>query len=187
MEDTQILNAFWNRDEQAIAAVGETYGSYCAAVARNILDNNEDVEEVLSDTWLRAWNSIPPAKPDHLKLYLARITRNLSIDRFRTQSREKRGREELTLAHHELSECTGTTASPEAILEAEELRRAVNQFLSALPKRDRQIFLLRYFYVETPDTIARRYAIRPDHVRTILSRTRKKLKQYFVKEGLLNA
>lgn len=187
MDQQAILASLYARDESAITQMEQAYGPYCAAIARNILDSSEDVEEILSDSWLRAWNSIPPAKPNNLKLYLARITRNLSFDRFRTQSREKRGGGETILALDELSECTGVTASPEAIVEAEELRQALNQFLATQPKRDRQIFLLRYFYMETPDTIARRYAIRPDNVRTILSRTRKKLKQHFIKEGLMNA
>ena len=184
MEEQAILTSLYNREESAITQMQQSYGSYCASIARNILEDPQDVEEILSDTWLRAWNSIPPAKPTHLKLYLARITRNLSFDRFRSQSREKRGGGEAALALHELSECIGS-GSPEEALEAEELRSALNRFLSTLSKRDRSIFLLRYFHLEPAEKIARRFAIRPDHVRTILSRTRKKLRQYFIKEGLL--
>lgn len=187
MEDAQIIQAFFNRDESAITAVQSAYGSYCAAVARNILNDPADVEEVLSDTWLRAWNSIPPQKPGNLKLYLARITRNLSCDRFRTQTRGKRGGGETDLALHELAECIPGPGQPEDLLEAEALRRAVNAFLAALPRRDRNVFLLRYFYIEPTESIARRCGIRPGLVRTILSRTRKKLKTYLEKEGFLNA
>lgn len=184
MEEQSILTSLYNREESAITQMQQSYGPYCTSIARNILEDHQDIEEILSDTWLRAWNSIPPAKPTHLKLYLARITRNLSFDRFRSQSREKRGGGEAALALHELSECIGS-GSPEEALEAEELRSALNRFLSTLPKRDRSIFLLRYFHLEPAEKIARRFAIRPDHVRTILSRTRKKLRQYFIKEGLL--
>lgn len=186
MEDSEILQAFFNRDEGAISAVSEAYGGYCAAVAGRILDTPEDVEEVLSDTWLRAWNAIPPERPENLKLYLARITRNLSFDRFRTLSRGKRGGGEIILALQELSECLAAPGLPEEKLEAEELRGAVNRFLAALPQRDRSVFLLRYFYLESMEAIAKRYGIRTTLVRTILSRTRKKLKHYLIKEGFLN-
>jgi len=184
MEEQAILTSLYRREESAIAQMSQAYGPYCASIARNILDCDQDVEEILSDTWLRAWNSIPPAKPAHLKLYLARITRNLSFDRFRNQSREKRGGSETILALYELSECIGSE-SPEQALQTEELKETLNHFLSTLPKRDRSIFLLRYFHLEPAEKIAHRYAIRPDHVRTILSRTRKKLRQYLIKEGLL--
>ena len=184
MEEQIILTSLFNREESAISQMQQTYGPYCASIARSILDNDQDVEEILSDTWLRAWNSIPPAKPAHLKLYLARITRNLSFDRFRTQSREKRGNGETALALHELSECIGS-GSPEEILEAEELRNGLNRFLSTLPQRDRQIFLLRYFHLLSTEAIARRISLRPDNVRAILSRTRRKLRQFLHKEGLL--
>lgn len=184
MEEDAILNSLYEREESAIAQLAQTFGPYCASIARNILSNDQDVEEILNDTWLRAWNSIPPAKPAHLKLYVSRITRNLSFDRFRSQSREKRGSGEAALALDELSECIGS-GSPEQTLEAEELRNALNFFLSTLPQRDRQIFLFRYFHLLPAETIAKRVSIRPDHVRTILSRTRKKLRQYLLKEGLL--
>lgn len=187
MEQQAILTSLYDREETAISQMAQDYGPYCAAIARNVLDNPEDVEEILNDTWLHAWNSIPPAKPANLKLYLARITRNLSFDRFRTQTREKRGSGEVCLALEELSDCIGTAANPENIVEADELRQSLNHFLSTLPLRDRQIFLLRYFHLQTADEISKRCTIRPDHVRTILSRTRKKLKYHLIKEGLLNA
>lgn len=185
MEDAQIIQAFFDRDEDAIAAAREVYGSYCAAIARNILDSSEDVEEVLSDTWLRAWNSIPPQNPSNLKFYLARIARNLSYDKFRAQTRDKRGGGETVLALQELSECLPSPGLPGDQLEAEELRRAVSGFLATLPARDRGVFLLRYFYIEPMEGIAKRYGIRQELVRTILSRTRKKLKTYLKKEGFL--
>lgn len=185
MEDT-ILNLLHSRDESSIRQMEDHYGPYCSRIARNILEDPEDVEEIISDTWLRAWNSIPPAKPDNLKLYLGRITRNLAFDRFRSQARKKRGGGETMTALEELAECIGTAEGPEAVVEAKELQKAVNAFLATLPKRDRQIFLLRYFYTETTEAIANRYAIRPALVRTVLSRTRKKLKAHLIKEGFIN-
>lgn len=185
MEDEKIIELFFAREEEAIGAVRDTYGGYCAKIARNVLEQEEDVEEVLSDTWLRAWNTIPPQRPENLKLYLARIARNLSFDRFRTQNRDKRGGGEAEVALHELSECISAPGRPEERMEMQELRRVVNDFLAKQPQRDRKAFLLRYFYLETSETIGKRLGIRPALVRTILSRTRKKLKAHLEKEGLL--
>ena len=185
MEDEKIIALFFDRDEAAIAAVWDAYGGYCAQVARNLLDGEEDVEEVLSDTWLRAWETIPPNRPGNLKLYLARIARNVSFDRFRAQTRQKRGGGEAHLALEELAECVAAPGRPGDALEAEELRRAVNGFLGRLPQRERKVFLLRYFYLESSENIGNRLGIRPALVRTILSRTRKKLRTYLEKEGFL--
>lgn len=183
MEDRQIIERYFARDEGAIAATEEKYRSYCASIAGNVLDSREDVEEVLSDTWLRAWNSIPPRKPDNLKLYLARIVRNLSFDRFRSQSREKRGGSQIILALEELSYCIPSPTHPGMKLEEKELSAAINGFLTTLPQRDRVIFLRRYFYTQSFEQIASAMEISQGAVRTALSRTRKKLKHYLLKEG----
>lgn len=183
MEDQQIIALYFDRDEQAIAATKEKYGGYCAAVAGNILDAPEDIEEVLSDTWLNTWNSIPPQKPDNFKLYLARITRNLSFDRFRSQSREKRGGSQIILALEELSQCIRAPSHPGQALEAKELNASINAFLTTLPQKDRMIFLRRYFYTQSFEEIAAAAGISQGAVRTSLSRTRKKLKHYLEKEG----
>ena len=185
MEDEKIIEQFFARKESAITAVRDTYGSYCARIAGNILDSEEDVDEILNDTWLKVWNSIPPQHPENLKLYIARIVRNLSFDRFRSRNREKRGGGEPVLALQELAECIPSPDRPEEKLEAAQLNRAVSAFLEPLPLRDRKIFLLRYFYVESTEEIAARLGIRPTLVRTSLSRTRKKLKTHLSKEGWL--
>lgn len=183
MEDSRIIDLYFARNEQAIAATREKYGGYCTAVAGNILDAPEDIEEVLSDTWLRVWNSIPPQKPDNFKLYLARIARNLAFDRFRTQSREKRGGSQVILALEELSHCIPSPSHPGKEWEIRELTAAINAFLSTLNHRDRVIFLRRYFYTQSFEEIAGICGISQGAVRTALSRTRKKLKQYLEKEG----
>lgn len=185
MEDEKIIEQFFARKESAITAVRDTYGSYCARIAGNILDSPEDVEEVLSDTWLKVWNSIPPQHPENLKLYIARIARNLSFDRFRSLNREKRGGGEPILALQELAECIPSPERPDNRMEAAQLKQAVSAFLETLPLRDRKVFLLRYFYVESTEKIAARLCIRPALVRTSLSRTRKKLKTHLMKEGWL--
>ena len=185
MEDSKILDLFLRRSESAIEHTREKYGAYCAGLARNILDSGQDVEEVLNDTWLRAWNSIPPQHPAHLKLYLARITRNLAFDRFRSRQRLKRGGGEMVLALEELKDSLPSSPGPEAALEAKELRQCVNRFLASLPRRDREIFLLRYFHVESVESIARRYQLSQSGVRTVLMRSRKKLKDHLKKEEFL--
>lgn len=184
MEDREIIALYIARDEQAVALTAEKYGSYCAAIAGNVLDSAEDVEEVVSDTWLRTWNAIPPDLPGNLKLYLARIARNLSYDKFRTQCRQKRGGGELTLALEELSGCVPGPGQPGDRLEGQELQEAVNRFLGTLKETDRKIFLRRYFLVEAHAAIARDLCIRETAVRTSLSRTRKKLKEFLQKEEL---
>lgn len=185
MEDGKIIGLFFGRDEAAIRAVGEKYGGYCAAVAGKILDDPQDVEEVVSDTWLRAWESIPPNRPVSLKLYLARIARNLAFDRFRAQSREKRGGGAVVLALEELRECAAP-GQPGDSLDAKELGKAVNGFLKKLPRRERDIFLRRYFHLETAREISLGLGISEVNVRAILSRTRKKLRAYLIKEGLID-
>lgn len=184
MEDSKILLWYLNRDEDAIEATAKKYGGYCAGIAGNILDNPEDIEEVLNDTWMRAWSTIPPERPVYLKLYLGRIVRNLSYDKFRAKSRDKRGGGAVTVALEELAECIPDRGQPGDALEAKELQVAMNRFLELLQQRDREIFLRRYFYVEDTATVARAMGIRETGVRTILSRTRKKLKKYLEKENL---
>lgn len=184
MEDREILSLYQHRDEGAIEATAKKYGGYCAGIAGNILNIREDVEEVLNDTWMRAWSTIPPERPAVLKLYLARITRNLSYDRFRAQNRDKRGGGTVTVALEELAECIPAKGQPGDALAAKELREAVNRFLGTLPDRDRAVFLRRYFHVEDTVVIARAMGIRETGVRTILSRTRKKLKKFLEKEDL---
>lgn len=185
MEDEEILSLYRQRDETAIAATAEKFGGYCAAVAGNVLDLPEDVAEVLNDTWLRAWDSIPPQSPAHLKLYLARLTRNLAFDRFRRQHREKRGGGELALALEELSHCVPAPGRVEDSLDGKELEALINRFLAALPGGERRVFVRRYFAVEDMVCIAARYGMTQAGVRASLYRTRKKLKRYLEQEGYI--
>ena len=183
MEDMEIVELFWQREESAVSQVEKLYGNYCAGIVRSILPSDQDVEEVLSDTWLRAWKSIPPQRPRYLRLYLARIARNLALDRYRSQNRQRRGGTEMELALEELSHCVPASNGVEETVAAEELRRCIQLFLESLSHRERSIFVRRYFYVENAETIAAHFHMREGNVRTILTRTRKKLKQYLQKEG----
>ena len=184
MEDNQIIDLYFARNEQAISETDKKYGAYCRTIAYRILQSLPDAEECVSDTWLRAWNAMPPQKPNVLRQFLAKITRNLSLDRWRTAQAQKRGGGVAEVALEELGECVCDSTDPATQLELEELKNAIAAFLHGLPERDRNVFLRRYFYLEDTAVVARRYVLRQANVRLILSRTRQKLKDYLQKEGL---
>lgn len=183
MEDGKIIGLFFTRDEQALDEAKRKYGSYCYTVAYGILGCAEDAEEVVSDTWLKAWDSIPPQKPVFLKLFLGKIARNLAFTRWRSRNAYKRGEGETALALEELGECIPGREAVDERLNAEELAKTIRAFLDTLPEREQDIFLRRYFYAEPTAVIAGRYGMKNDNVLRILSRTRMKLKEYLLKEG----
>ena len=183
--DEEIIALYWKRDSNAIEATSRAYGTYCYAIANGILKSPEDAEECVNDTWMRAWNTIPPQRPQRLRVFLAKITRNLAFDKSKSRCTQKRGGGEICLALEELGECVDAGADPESEVMAEELRGSINGFLRGLPGRDRDIFLRRYFFVESTDDIATRYGMTRSAVLMALSRTRKKLKLYLKKEGLI--
>ena len=183
MIDEQIIQLYFDRDERAIQETDKKYGRYCFTVANAILNNREDSQEAVSDAWLRAWNSIPPQHPSKLKLYLAKITRNLAFSVYRGKNAAKRGSGELELALEELDACIPASGSLEDGLEAEDLAAVIRAFLRTLPVRDQNVFIRRYFFVEKTNETAMRYGLTESNVLKILSRTRKKLKQYLTQEG----
>ena len=174
MEDSKIIDLYFERNEAAITETDQKYGAYCRSIAWNILQNREDSEECVSDTWLRAWNSMPPQRPGVLRQFLAKITRNLSLDRFRADHAQKRGSGEVPLALEELKECVGT-GDPATEAERTLLAQLIERFLQTLTQRDRGVFLRRYFYMESHKDIAARYGMKEANVRLCLSRTRQKL------------
>ena len=183
MEDSQILDLYFVRDQQAVVETDRKYGPYCVTLANSILHNEQDAEEMVSDTYWKAWTSIPPKKPVVLKMFLAKITRNLSFTRWRSCNAQKRGGGELELVLEELEGCIAAPGSIEDRLTARELVKAIRSFLNTLPAREQDIFLRRYFFVEDTDTIAQRYGMNPSTVLRTLSRTREKLKTYLTQEG----
>lgn len=185
MEDRQIVELFWDRDQQALLHTQEKYGAYCTTIAQNILENEEDAQECVNDTWLRAWNSIPPARPENLQFYLAKLVRNGSLDRYRKAHAAKRGSGAADVALEELKECVASRDDPQLSCQAKELKAAINRFVGALPARDGNIFMRRYFFLESAEVIAKRYGTTQNNVTVILSRCRRKLKKYLEKEGLL--
>lgn len=185
MKDTEILDLYWARDERAIQETQAAYGNYCYSIAWHILYDREDSDECVNDTWLRAWNSIPPNRPGRLALFLGTITRNLSLDRWKKGRTMKRGGGEMTVALDELAECIPDIHGTEDAVEAAELERLINSFLHALPEKDCNIFLRRYWYVEEYGEIAKRYAMNLNTVKTSLFRTRNKLKRFLEREGIV--
>jgi RNA polymerase sigma-70 factor (ECF subfamily) len=185
VDDSKLIELFFKRNEDAIRLTHEKYGGYCFAVANNILANREDAEECVNDAYLAVWNSIPPQRPKVFRLFLARITRNLSLNRYEKRAAKKRGGE-AELALEELAECVKDSVSIESEVMAKELAEAVDGFLDTISRRDRGIFLYRYFYYESAEAIAKRFGSDPEKIYSILFRTRAKLRKYLEKEGYFN-
>lgn len=184
MEDRTIIDLFWARQEQAIAETEQKYGSYCRTIAENILKNRQDAEECVNDTWLRAWNTMPPQRPNILSAFLGRITRNLSLDCYKAYHTDKRGGGQLPLILDELSECLSDGKTTEDLVESAELSRIVDRFLRTLPEKEYCIFLRRYWYADTTREIAQRYRMSEGTIKSMLHRTRNKLCTYLKQEGV---
>ncbi len=184
MEDQEILALYRERSEAAIAETAAKYGSYCHTVAYNILHNEEDAGECLNDTWLRAWNAIPPKQPDCLGAFLARITRNLALNRYQKQHAGKRGQGQTELALEELKDCLFLPDSVEDRIEEQLLAQSVERFLRGLPKQRRTIFIRRYWYLYSVSQIAAQYGMSENKVALLLFRMRRQLKSHFEKEGI---
>lgn len=185
MDDRQIIDLYFARQEQAIEETAKKYGKYCFAIARNILQNRSDAEETVNDTYIGAWNSIPPHYPAILSTYLGKITRRLALKRWTANRTQKRGGGETALALEELAGCIPSDFDVESRMEMTELTRILNGFVRNLPQPNRNIFLCRYWYLDSIEAIARRYGFSQSKVKSMLSRTRKKLYAHLQKEGYL--
>lgn len=185
MEDQQILELYWQRDEAALAHSAAQYGPYCHSIAMGILASPQDAEECVSDTWLHAWYAIPPQRPTRLGLFLGKITRNLSFDRYRAELAEKRGGGTMPLVLEELAECIPGPETPEDIVLQKDLASAVNTFLHQCNPTRRSAFLRRYYYAESVESIAQAMGMTPNRVSVLLYRTRKKLRSHLEQEGFV--
>ena len=185
MDDSQIIDLYWKRSENAIAQTGSKYGSYCYSIAWNILTNREDAEECVNDTYLAAWNSIPPKRPAILASYLGKITRHLSIDRWRARNRFKRGGGEIVLALEELEDCIADSHTPETEWEKKQLVFLINCFLDSLSDIERRVFLCRYWYMDSISDISAFTGFSLSKVTSMLYRSRMKLRIVLDKEGLI--
>ncbi|MBR1393185.1 MAG: sigma-70 family RNA polymerase sigma factor [Ruminococcus sp.] len=182
MDDRELTGLFLARDEAAVAETENKYGAYCRYIARSILSSEEDCEECTADALAALWNSIPPEQPDSLKAYLARTVRNLALNRVRAEKAEKRGGLALPEAAAELSElCSDESVEEE--LDAREMKRCIDGFASSLPKKQRQVFVLRYWYLCPIEQIASETGMTANAVTVALHRLRKKLKKHLESEG----
>lgn len=183
MEDSKIIELFYQRSERAIIELSQKYGTVCTRIAKNILNNALDAEECVNDAYLGAWNTIPPQKPNPLKTYICRIVRNLSIKRYHSNTSMKRN-SFYDAALDELENCIPSGKTVESELSAKELAQVIDDFLDTLDKENRVIFVRRYWYSDSISDIAERFCISNNNVSVRLSRTREKLKKYLRKEGV---
>lgn len=185
MDDEKIIGLFFDRDQNAIYETDRKYGRLCKKVSYGILSNHQDVEECVSDTYMAAWEAMPPQRPSHLGAWLCKVARNLSLMRLRERYSAKNGGGELCVALEELEDTFAPGISVEQACEQKEFARAVSRFLYTLPETQRNIFLARYYLVTPVAEIAHRLHCSQSKVKTSLFRTRKKLQEYLVKEELI--
>ena len=184
MDDSKIIDLYWARSQQAIAESERKYGAYCRTIARNILSRAEDAEECVNDTWLHAWNAIPPQRPSLLQAFFGKLTRNLSLDRWRRDRAEKRGGGQADLALEELEDCLCARDRVEEELDASQTAGLISAFVRSLPQRDRLLFVRRYWYLDDIQTLARRMGMGQSQVKSRLHRIRQRLKAELEKEGV---
>ena len=184
MRDHEIVDLYWKRSEAAITETSAKYGSYCHTISYNILNNDEDAEECVNDTWLGAWKSMPPQRPNRLATYLGKITRNLSLNRYKQYVTEKRGGGQTELALAELEACIPAPATVEQIVEEKVLIESINRFLYAQPEQKRNIFIRRYWYLYSIRDIAGAYGMSESKVASLLFRMRNELKNHLEKEDI---
>lgn len=184
MDDNKIIDLYWARSQQAIAESDRKYGAYCRAIARNILPQAEDAEECVNDTWLRAWNAMPPQRPTVLQAFFGKLTRNLSLDRWRREHAAKRGGCQTQLALEELEDCLAARERVEESLDAEHTARIISDFLRTLPVTDRQLFVRRYWSLDSIQSLARAFAMSQSQVKSRLFRIRQRLRIVLEKEGV---
>ena len=183
MEDKEIIGLYLDRNEQAIAATSEKYGSYCKTISVNILKNDEDAEECVNDTYMKTWNAIPPQIPVIFSAFLGKIVRNISFNKYRHNNSQKRGGSEMPLILDELGEIVSGKESVEDEIDKKELLRDINGFLNSISEYKRGIFIRRYWYSDKVSDIAKRYDKSENSVSVELNRTRKNLSEYLLKRG----
>lgn len=183
--DAEIVSLFRQRSEDALRAVSVKYGRICASIAVNILENTQDAEECVNDTWMKAWETIPPNSPDNLCAYLSRIAKNISLSRLRYSRAVKRGGGQMTLIMSELDECVSKKENVEKNAENKIVLSAVNEFLGGLPQEKRDLFVLRYWYCLSVKDISCKTGLTRNYVSVTLLRTRRSLQRFLAEKELL--
>ncbi len=184
MEDTKIISLYWSRSERAIRETADKYGHYCNTIAMNILHDPMDAEECVNDTYLNAWNAMPDLWPENLRAFLGKVTRNLSVDRYRLSRTVKRGGGEAAAALSELEECVAASCNIEETIDEMYLAECINHFLQNTSQEKRNIFIYRYWYVYSVPEIAKMIHRSERYVSVTLFRLRKKLKESLEKDGV---
>ncbi len=184
MEDRNIVDLYWERSESAISETAVKYGSYCRTIAFNILHNTEDAEECVNDTYLKVWNTIPTLRPERLSAFLARITRNISLNRYERNNAKKRIPVETTVALDELTDCIPAAENTEDTVEEKALTETLNRFLAELSIEKRMIFMRRYWYLCSIKEIAADFNMTESKIKMVLMRSRHSLKKVLEKEGI---
>ena len=182
LEDSKIIELFFARVEQAIVELSAKYGIVCNRIARNILKNDLDAEECVNDTYLAAWNTIPPQKPDPLRTYIFRIVRNIAIAKYHANTAEKRN-SYYDVALEELENCLAASVTVEQEISAKELSQEIDSFLDTLDRDNRVMFVRRYWYSDSISDLAEMFQTSNNNVSVRLSRTREKLKKHLKKGG----
>ena len=183
MEDRRIIELYWDRDQLAITASDEKYGGLCRTISHNIVENWEDADECVNDTWHRAWNTMPPQRPASLRAYLGRIVRNLSIDCWRRKNRQKRDAG-LEVLLGELEDCLPAASDPQHLTEEREVAQVISRWLDTLPREEQVLFLRRYWYGEPVALLAEGFRWTPNHMAQKLRRLRLELRAVLEKEGI---
>lgn len=184
MDDRDIIALYFKRAETAVAETAKKYGKYCFSIANNILRNRRDAEESVNDTYLQTWNSVPPAKPNCLPAYLAKIVRNISLNRIKAQKARKRGSGEYELAYEELSGIISSPQSAEDMIDEVMLRDLINRWLDTLPPEQRMTFVGRYWYFDSISAISAKMDFSASKTKMLLLRLRNDLKEYLEREGV---
>lgn len=183
--DEQIVELYWQRSESALSETAAKYGDYCRYIAYNILYSREDAEECVNDTYLDAWNSMPPHRPSILSTFLGKITRRISLDRWRRKHADKRGGGEMDLVFDELEDCIADGGNTESAMEQQEMARIIREFLDSLPAAERRVFLRRYWYMDSIAGIALDFDFTESKTASMLYRTRQKLRAKLESEGYM--
>ena len=184
MEDEKIIELYGQRDEEALRQTNLKYGSFCYYIAHNILKDDEDSKECVNDTWFKTWMVIPPKRPEFFQAFLGKITRNLSLDRYRKSHASKRGGGSVDVIYEELKECIADHTSEEARTDTIVITDALGRFLREISKDARIIFVRRYWYADSVAQIAKYYGMSESKVKSSLMRSRNKLQAFLEKEGI---
>ncbi len=184
MEDTKIIDLYFARTERAIDQTAQKYGPYCGQIAWQILHSREDSDECVNDTWLRAWNAMPPRRPSCLRTFLGKITRNLALDRWDRRHADKRGGGQVEILLSELGDCIPSVNGVERELEGQEIADAISGWLRCQPERHRRLFLRRYFFADSLPDAAHDAGLSVSAAKSALFRLRGSLREHLEQEGI---